>query len=277
MVPRKPWEKNLFSNKEYDDNYTDPLTFLKDLKKNYNIQQYSFIDCFCGCTKVSQEISCITLFLILFYALYLDEVNPQNVFLNSFILTATGYIVYIGTDITKFRNIIEDLKTVAAVLLFGYMFSPLLHTLTDSISTDTIFSSTFIILFFHLLLHDYGVDGFLVSRTVSLNCGIVASICLASRLSSSFHAFVLLVISAEVFALKPLLFDRIWHPVMVLPFVAITCYLLFNISILILTVYLMTLIFVNLFCPYIFHKLHKNKCTISGPWDEALIIEEKTK
>lgn len=277
MVTRKPWKKNLFSNKEYEDNYTDPLTFLKDLKKNYNIQQYSFIDCFCGCTNVSQEISCITLFLILFYSLYLSEVNPQSVLLNSFILTATGYIVYIGADITKFRNIIDDLKTVAAVLLFGYMFSPLLHTLTDSISTDTIFSSTFIILFFHLLLYDYGIDGFLVSRTVSLNCGIFASICLASRLSSSFHAFVLLVISAEVFALKPLLFDRIWHPVMLLPFVAITCYLLFNISLLILTVYLSMLVFVNLFCPYIFHKLHKSKCTISGPWDEALIIEEKSK
>lgn len=277
MVTRKPWKKNLFSNKEYEDNYTDPLTFLKDLKKNYNIQQYSFIDCFYGCTRVSQEISCITLFLILFYSLYLSEVNPQSVLLNSFILTATGYIVYIGADIKKFRNIIDDLKTVAAVLLFGYMFSPLLHTLTDSISTDTIFSSTFIILFFHLLLHDYGIDGFLVSRTVSLNCGIFASICLASRLSSSFHAFVLLVISAEVFALKPLLFDRIWHPVMLLPFVAITCFLLFNISLLILTVYLSTLVFVNLFCPYIFNKLHKNKCTISGPWDEALIIEEKSK
>lgn len=260
----------MYENRDYEDNYTDE-SFLKDLKKNYNQQQYTFRECFFGVTNVSQEISCVTLFIIVFYYLYENTVQPQKILFNSFAFTGIGYMIYIGTDIRKLSNVIEDSKTVGVVLLFGYIFSPLLHTLTDSISTDTIFSNTFIILFFHLLLHDYGVDGFLVSRTVSLNCGIFASICLASRLSTTHHAFVLLVISAEVFVLKPLLFEKIWRPWMLPPIIAVTCYFLHQTSQLILIVYLTILFFVNVLCPYIFQKLNNKKCTISGPWDEALV------
>jgi phosphatidylinositol N-acetylglucosaminyltransferase subunit C len=215
------------------------------------------------------------LFLIIFYYLYENIILPQKILFNSFALTGLGYVIYIGKDLQKLQNVVEDSKTVGVVLLFGFMFSPLLHTLTDSISTDTIFSNTFIILFFHLLLHDYGVDGFLVSQTVSLNCGIFASICLASRLSTTHHAFVLLVVSAEVFVLKPLLFEKVWKPWMLLPIVAVTACLLHSISQLILTVYLIILLFVNAVCPLIFQKLNNMKCTISGPWDEALIEDAK--
>lgn len=271
-MTRKPWKKNLYENREYEDNYTDE-SFLKDLKKNYNQTQYTFRECFLGVTNVSQEISCVTLFIIVFFYLFENTVQPQKILFNSFVLTGIGYMIYIGMDIKKLSNVIEDSKTVGVVLLFGYIFSPLLHTLTDSISTDTIFSSTLVILFFHLLLHDYGVDGFLVSRTVSLNCGIFASICLASRLSTTHHAFVLLVISAEVFVLKPLLFEKIWRPWMLPPIIAVTCYFLFLISRLILFVYLSILLFVNVLCPFIFQRLNNKKCTISGPWDEALILD----
>lgn len=277
-TPKKPWKKNLYENRDYEDNYTDE-SFLKDLKKNYNLQQYTFLECFNGVTNVSQEISFVALFLAIFHYLYENTVQPQKILFNSFALTGIGYIVYIGADFQKIRNVIEDSKTVGVVLLFGYIFSPLLHTLTDSISTDTIFSNTFIILFFHLLLHDYGIDGFLVSRTVSLNCGIFASICLASRLSTAHHAFVLLVISAEVFVLKPLLFEKIWRPWMLMPIVSLTIFFLYNISKLVLIVYLSVLLFINIICPYIFQKLNHQKCTISGPWDEALIddsIDEKS-
>lgn len=198
---------------------------------------------------------------------------PEKILFNSFALTGFGYIVFIATDIQNLRNVVEDLKTVGVVMLFGYIFSPLLHTLTDSISTDTIFFNTFVALFFHLLLHDYGIDGFLVSRTVSLNCGVFASICLASRLSTTHHAFVLLVVSAEVFVLKPLLFVKVWRPWMLVPIVAITIYFLHHLSQLILIVYLIILLFVNILCPFIFQKLNNKKCTISGPWDEALVAD----
>lgn len=271
-MPKQPWKKNLYENQEYEDNYTAD-SFLKDLKKNYILREYKLSDCIKGITIVNQEISIVTLFLIIFYYLYENTVQPQKLLFSSFALTSIGYLIHIILDINKLKtvNVIEDSKTVIVVLLFGYVFSPLLHTLTDSISTDTIFSTTFFILFFHLLLHDYGVDGFLVSKTISLNCGIFASICLASRLSTPFHAFVLLVISVEVFVLKPLLLEKVWKPAMLLPIIAITIYYLIEISHLILIVYLTTLFFINFLCPLIFQRLHNHKTIIQGPWDEALI------
>lgn len=220
---------------------------------------------------MNQEISAVTLFLIVFYFLYENSIQPQKLIFVSFTFTSIGYLIYIVSDFSKLRNVIEDSKTVIVVLLFGYIFSPLLHTLTDSVSTDTIFSTTFIILFFHLLLHDYGIDGFLVSKTISLNCGIFASICLASRLSTPFHAFVLLVISVEVFVLKPLLFEKIWKPIMLIPIIAVTTYYLASISQLILIVYIATLLFINLVCPLIFQRLHNHKSILEGPWDEVVI------
>lgn len=269
---KEPWRKVLYGNRDYEDNYTDP-SFLKDMKTNYNLKEYTFTECFKGVTYVSQEISCVTLFLIIFCHLYKDDVQPERLLLNSSILTGLGYVVYIcsGLGCFKLSSMKEDSKTVAVVLLFGYMFSPLLQSLTNSISTDTIFSNTFIILFFHLLLHDYGVDGFLVSRTKSLNCGIFASICLASRLSTAHHSFVLLVIAAEVFVLKPLLFEKIWKPWMLFPMISVTIHYLIDISQMWSVIYLSTLTFVNVVCPFIFQKLNQRKCTISGPWDEAVI------
>lgn len=269
-MSKKPWKKNLYENQEYEDNYTDE-TFLKDLKKNYNLKEHKLIDCIKEITIINQEISVVILFLIIFYYLHENYVQPQKLLFSSFALTSFGYLIYVAFDFNKLKNVIEDSKTVIVVLIFGYVFSPLLHTLTDSISTDTIFSTSFIIFFFHLLLHDYGVNGFLVSRTISLNCGIFGSICLASRLSTPLHAFVLLVISVEVFVLKPLLFEKIWKPEMLAPIVLITIYYLAEISQLILIVYLTILFFINIICPFIFQRLHNHKSIIQGPWDEALI------
>jgi phosphatidylinositol glycan class C protein len=273
MSPKKPWKKNLYENQEYEDNYTDP-SFLKDLQKNLNVKTYSFLECFFGVTILSQNISCVTLFLIVFYYLYMGEIAPQKVLFFNCFLTSLGYLMYVGSSEINLPRIVEDSKTVLVVLLFGFIFSPLLHTLTDSISTDTIFFSTSFVLFMHLLLHDYEIDGFLVSKAISLNAGIFASICLASRLSSSFHAFTLLVIAAEVFALKPLLFQKVWKPYFVIPIILASCYYLFSISKVLLVIYLIVLTFVNLFCPFIFCKLnnHVHKNQVKGSWDEAIPI-----
>lgn len=87
---KKPWRKILYENQGYEDNYTDE-SFLKDLKKNHNHQEYSLLECFSGVTNVSQEISCVTLFLVIFYYLYENSVQPQKILFNSFALTGLGY------------------------------------------------------------------------------------------------------------------------------------------------------------------------------------------
>uniref|UniRef100_A0A336MYW8 CSON006625 protein n=1 Tax=Culicoides sonorensis TaxID=179676 RepID=A0A336MYW8_CULSO len=235
---RKPWKKNLYENQGYEDNYTDP-SFLKELATNKDLKIFTYIEAVRGASRLVFQGSCVTFFLIIFYYLYDNRVSPQAVFLYSSIATVFGYLCYIGKKI-NLSTCIENSRTGICVLVFGYIFSPLLHTLTD---------------------------------TISLNAAIFGAICLASRLSSSFHAFVLLTMSSEFFALGPILVERIWTPYLVIPAGIVCSYFLYQISTPILVTYLWFLIFLNIVCPYIFWKQQENKKTIFGPWDEAIVDE----
>lgn len=168
------------------------------------------------------------------------------------------------------QSLIENSRTGICVLVFGYIFSPLLHTLTDSASTDTIFSFTGFVMFLHLVCFDYGITDFIVSRAISLNAAIFGAICLASRLSSSFHAFVLLTTSTIFFALGPILLNRFWAPWWVAPGVLVCTYFLYQVSTPVLVTYILSVVFLNGFCPYAYYSQQKNKYNIYGPWDEAI-------
>ena len=57
----------------------------------------------------------------------------------------------------------------------------------------------------------YGHSLFLfsVSKAASLNTAIFGSVCLASRLPSSWHAFVTVIMAVEIFALFPLFREQV--------------------------------------------------------------------
>ncbi|XP_058466465.1 phosphatidylinositol N-acetylglucosaminyltransferase subunit C [Malaya genurostris] len=266
---RKPWKKNLYENLDYEDNYTDP-SFLQDLKTNHNLETYTFYEAFAGASRLSQQITIVTTFLIVFHYLYTEAVSPQNILAKASIITIIGYFIYTGKNF-RLNNAVEDSKTAMAVLVFGYIFSPLLHTLTDSVSTDTILSTTFVMLALHLIFFDYGISAAIVSKAISLNTAIFGSICLASRLSSSFHAFVLLEVAAVYFALGPILIARIFSIPLLLATITVCFYFLFNISLTIFWIYICVLGFINFCCPFLFVHLQKHKNNIHGPWDEAIV------
>ena len=95
-------------------------------------------------------------------------------------------------------------KQATIFVTFGLALSPVLYKLTDTISTDTIHTMTSLVLLIHLLFHDYGLRSSFVSHPLSLNAGLFAAVCLASRLPTSFDAFVLLFASVETFVLFPI-------------------------------------------------------------------------
>jgi len=269
----KKWHKNLYENHDYDDNYTDK-TFLKDLKTNKNIKNINFVVATKYATRLNQQISIVIIFLIIFYKMYMNVLCPKIILINSSWIVIIGYMVYRKRNY-NLNIIIDDIKTVLSVLIFGYLFSPILHTLTNSISTDKIFSTTFFIMFLHIIFYDYGISSFIVSKTISLNLAIFGTICLASRLSSSFHAFVLLVVSSEIFVLSPILLNEKYilfssHFVFIV-IVIISVYNLYNISLSLLIIYLLLLLFINIICPYIYVTQQKYKNNIHGPWDEAIV------
>ncbi|XP_075161421.1 phosphatidylinositol glycan anchor biosynthesis class C [Haematobia irritans] len=273
MTKRKSWRKNLYENSEYEDNYTDP-SFLKDLRTNLHVRFYSLGEVIRGVTVLNNQISCITGFLITFYMLYSEKVSPTTILWPSFTLTIVGY-VYFRRKILTFSIAMEDSKTLLTVLLFGYLLAPVLHTLTDAISTDTIFSMTFIVMLINVLFCDYGLSVAMVSKAISVNAAIFGSICLASRLQTSYHAFVLLVEAAIFFVLYPIAVREYWRWYFFVVIFAVNLYFLWTISMNVLWIYFSVTIFINLICPCIFVIQQRHKHNIHGPWDEA-IVEETT-
>ncbi|ALC44923.1 CG12077 [Drosophila busckii] len=270
---RKPWVKNLYSNREYPDNYTD-VSFLKDLRTNLNVRFYTFAEAVAGISVLNNQISCITGFLILYHLMLNDTVAPTSILVPTCVITGIGYLFYRGKSLSM-KLLGEDSKTLVTVLLFGYMFSPMLHTLTQAISTDTIYTMTFFVMLFNLMFADYGLDVAMVSKAISLNGAIFGAICLASRLSTSYHAFVLLVEAAIFFVLYPILTAGTWHAIFMLPIFVICCTTLYFISRPVMHLYACTTLFVNFICPLIFVQYQRYKFNIHGPWDEA-IVEENT-
>ena len=55
------------------------------------------------------------------------------------------------------EGIKQDLKHVSLFLFFSFSFSPVLYKLTDTIATDTIHTTAGIMLFVHLMFHNYGI------------------------------------------------------------------------------------------------------------------------
>ena len=88
---------------------------------------------------------------------------------------------------------------------FTYGSSPILNSLTESISSDTIYAGSSFMLFLNLIFHDYdSPDTPMVSKTLSFNAALFASVCLASRFTtSSFHTFSMITIAFILFALWP--------------------------------------------------------------------------
>jgi len=268
---KKPWEKNLYSNTEYEDNYTDS-TFLKDLRTNINVRYFTYLEAVAGASLLNNQITCITGFLIIFYMLYSLRVQSGNVLTPLIICVVIGYICYRWPCLT-FRNIVDDSKTLLAVLVFGYIFAPILHTLTATISTDTIFFLTFFVMFLNVIFHDYGLTVAMVSRKISVNAAIFGSICLASRLPTSYDAFVLLVVAVVFFVLYPMFMKKHWRSILLLPMTTITSLLLLHINHMALSWYMFLTGFINIICPFLFVRYQKYKNNIHGPWDEAIVAE----
>lgn len=284
---KKPWQKTLYGNEGYPDNYTDPL-FLKDLQKNVNVQTFKFTEAVFGATKLTHQISLIVVFLLIFNNLYTQPhyIPPELLLIGSCVITVFGYILYAllhyttnKKHYTKYYRIFrDDIKTAFSFLVFGYILSPMLHTLTNSISTDTIFTVTFFVFLLHVICFDYGLPASIVSNAISLNAVIFGALCLASRLNSSFHAFILLVVAVELFALYPYVaksFERssyfIVRIVPVICVVAINSFCLARIAPILFIINSMTLVFIEFLYPLVFCYVQKYKNNIHGPWDEAVV------
>ena len=137
--------------------------------------------------------------------------------------------------------------------------SPVLKTLTETISTDTIYAQCTIMAFVHLAFHDYGLDAAMVSQSISLNAIFFASVCLASRLSTNYHAFAFLIFSTDLFVLISSMyksFERQTKLFMTIMFTIITLIIIeLTFGLVGFFASIIFVLFINLICPYIFLRM----------------------
>ncbi|XP_076327628.1 phosphatidylinositol glycan anchor biosynthesis class C [Tachypleus tridentatus] len=273
------WKKILYKKQAFPDNYVDQ-SFLCELR-NVNGESYSIQQSFFYTTAVTQEICCICIFVVIFVNLVNETLSPTFVISSSGLLVVIIYLFFstllVKTDHSFVSKGFEDMKSVFIFMSFGLGFSSIMKTLTETISTDTVYAMSTFMFLVHLMFHDYGAHAFIVSETISVNAAVFATVCLGSRLPSEIYTFALLLIGAEIFVLSPVLRRYIqenypFGQVVVTVLLTCTTMLLmasFEISYLLCTT--IVLICVTFLFPLYFVYCQAHKRHISGPWDEAVV------
>lgn len=279
---KKEWKKVLYEKQGFPDHYVDP-SFLSELKKNVNLRCYTLVEAILAMTTVTQEISCTFIFVMIFVYLDYGIISPITTLIGIGITTFILYIIYIIIEwkITmkskSMDMIISEWKSFTVFLIFGYALSPILKTLTETISTDTIYAMVTCTMIAHLIFQDYGADAAIVSSTLSLNAAIFGAVCLASRLSSTTHAFTLLTSAAGIFVLAPFMrktIQKVSSKVQAVVTVLLTILALLAVgsfSYICAILFTLLIFFINFICPFGFIYCQKYKENIYGPWDEAVI------
>jgi phosphatidylinositol glycan class C protein len=190
----------------------------------------------------------------------------------------------------------------AAVL---FALSPVLKTLTQSYCNDSIWALTATLCALHVAAHEYRLPPppplaalpqaqalaqalpqavpqappqlplpRRVPGTLSLNAAVVAAVLLASRAASTLRAFAVMALAVQLFALLPLLRDRLRarseaaHLALTAGFVAAAAAALAAASPGLAAAFLATAGFVAIACPLLLvHASRRYKMELSGAWD----------
>lgn len=267
----KQWRKNLYENHELPDNYTDE-SFLEELRKNVKPNSVTLLEAISLGASISIQLCIVVLFVIVFIWLNNEWTTPNKIFIVSVILTVIGYFKYMLKTSKVFEKISKDLRTVLIFLAFGYILSPILKTLTETISTDTIYAMTIFMFLIHLIFSKYGSTNVSLSESLSITSSIFGSLMLTSRLSTPLHAFSLLTVAVQCFVLLPFLLSKLDCKIFISINLAFsTLYFLWNLSTILSCVFVAALIFIHIICPVWYIKWQKYKENIYGPWDEAVV------
>ncbi|ORX74626.1 phosphatidylinositol N-acetylglucosaminyltransferase [Linderina pennispora] len=279
---RKPWRKLLYIKQDYADDYVDD-TFLMELQKNTNVRMYDYSTVVQQTTVVTQHLSSIMVFLAVFINLRRGSLTGEALVWGSTTLTMVGfgfwgllnYSLRTPEQRVERWNLIKG-AVFFTLLLFG--LSPILRTLTEDTSSDTIWAMTVMLFFGNLAFHDYSTGNLTNIRfpgSVSLNAAVLAGVLLASRLDSNMCVFAFLSFALEWFALFPIMrryLKRISAKasmIMTLVLALLAWVLFLDISQAVAMIHVLGTLFITFGCPLWLIWIQRYKNEIHGPWDEA--------
>uniref|UniRef100_K7CQK9 Phosphatidylinositol glycan anchor biosynthesis, class C n=1 Tax=Pan troglodytes TaxID=9598 RepID=K7CQK9_PANTR len=278
------WQKVLYERQPFPDNYVD-RRFLEELRKNIHARKYQYWAVVFESSVVIQQLCSVCVFVVIWW--YMDEglLAPHWLLGTGLASSLIGYVLFDLIDGGEGRKKSgqtrwADLKSALVFITFTYGFSPVLKTLTESVSTDTIYAMSVFMLLGHLIFFDYGANAAIVSSTLSLNMAIFASGMLGFHLPQSLHVFIMVTLAIQIFVLWLMLQKKLkaWTPkgyvVVTLLFAFSVLEGLLPISAVGAVLFALLLISISCLCPFYLIRLQLFKENIQRPWDEAEIKED---
>lgn len=272
----RPWRKLLYIKQPYPDNYTDP-SFLSQLKRNSTVQKYSYWKLVKDFSLISLHLSTLAIVHIVFFGIYnfnWDPILPSSLGSILSIICYTIFKIYDDNSSTKGLNAFKS----SILIMFSILtLSPVLKSLSESTSSDSIWSLSIWLLICNLLFTDYHFDINEKFKPVfSMNILIANVIVLASRLESTGSVFCFILFAFEIYGMFP--FFDIWvrknfsliHWCLLLIIGILVDFFIWKMSgAKMLIVWISLHFFVVLISPLYFLELQKYKNELQGPWDPA--------
>ena len=270
------WKRILYEKQGYPDNYVDGEFFKQLQTTNIVHHNVSLVEAILATGQLSFEMSSVVGFAVVFISLQTNVISPGQLFFILTAVTSLGYFTYRSYK-GKTRSILDDCGSVIIFLGLCTLSAPILRTLTQTISSDTLVACTVLMMLAHLVFHNYGADVAIVSPVISLNAAIFGCICLASRMPTVEHTLIILCIAAVLFGLCPMLRILLWAKCSnSFKWIVLCIYpSIVSFSVLWLSTYCFLLlcalfVFVNIICPYWYVKWQSIKDLKYGLWDEAI-------
>lgn len=283
---QRRWRKVAYGGMQpgFDDNHTDE-TFLEEMVMNANVVKRDMLKVMLDSVSISQYLCIVALVVLVWTYTLSSTITEKFLLVLDVTLLGSGFFVLLLTAKMLSFNLLLNYAIKISFFTTGlYVLSPIYHTLTRSISSDSIWALTTSLVILHLFLHNYSgstvkAPGALESPTltsnISLNASIVASLLIASRLPSRLLVFGVILFSLQVFLFAPLVTYclkkysfrlHLWFSFVLM---GMTLGCVYRLHKLLFVFLLGMLVFVNLVCPYWLIRIQEYKFEINGPWDEA--------
>lgn len=278
-----PWKKLLYLKQPYPDNYT-PESFLSQLRRNLTVAKYSYRTLVSHFSLIAMHMACLVTVQVVFARIYRNTLDATKPAVGCSALTALCY-AFLARDGQSSGSHGVSLRPFAVIAITLLILSPVLRSLTQSTSLDTIWALSFILCSVNVVSNDYdmhshGVDG-KQSQTqyrpiVSTNVGLLNAIVLALRLLSTRQVFCFVLFAVETSILL-LWYDVSLrrrgrmkeHHVVITMVMGVATYLVYEVDKWVMVVWIIGVMGISLGLPGYFLFLQKYKNELQGPWDMA--------
>ncbi|KAG8986176.1 hypothetical protein FRB90_004180, partial [Tulasnella sp. 427] len=255
-----------------------------------NVKQYKYFPLVLSTCAVTQHMSIIFIFVGTFIQLSRDQVDPTLLVWSCISAFPIGNLLWEVMEwrdlaaVTRKERRLKATKSSILVLLILVTITPVLKTLTEATSSDSIWALSAILFCLNAILADYSAASPYAGKerltsVLSMNAAIAASVVLASRLTSNLHVFALVLYAVQLFALFPLLRQRIqyrasavFRTILTILLGCLAAGIYIGLHIPIAVVIASILVFVTFACPALFMWAQKFKNELKGPWDPAIPI-----